>query len=134
MKRVSLGVQLLLRLVLGGLIVSGGVMHFTKDVASYHSSFIDAMSATGYLWQLIGIVNLVAGTAILAGRFVPLALLILAPVSLNIFLYHLSHAAEGGVGIGIIIAGCHLGLAWFYRYNFSSLFCSLPEKRTADSI
>src|SRR5690349_8304224 len=51
-------------------------------------AFSGALYATGYMLQLTAGVELVAGVLLVAGRFVPLALALLAPVVVNIFLFH----------------------------------------------
>lgn len=99
-----------LQMMLGFLMLSGGIMHFTVPAARWHLLLIDALKATGYIWELIGVVNMVGGAALLAGRFVPLALIVLAPVSLNILLIHLANPGAGGIPIGVIVAGLHLAL------------------------
>ncbi len=107
-----------LRLALGFLMLSGGIMHFTVPVARWHLPLIDALKATGYLWELIGVVNMVGGAALLVGRFVPLALVVLAPISLNILLIHLANPGAGGIPIGLVMAGLHLVLVWQYRLEY----------------
>ena len=58
-----------------------------------------------------------------AKRFVPLALVVLAPITLNILLFHLSQPKHpDGIGIALAIILPHLGLAWLYRQSFSGLF------------
>ena len=46
------------------------------------------MMATGYLLQLVAIVEIATGICFLLNKFVPLALIILLPVMLNAFLVH----------------------------------------------
>jgi putative oxidoreductase len=112
------------RIVLGMLMLLGAVMHVTnaKEGEMAKSAFITAMVDTGYLWGIIGITELLAGLAILSGRFVPLALIVLAPITLNILLFHLAHFSPDGISIALAIIIPHLGLAWLYREHFSSLF------------
>jgi hypothetical protein len=110
------------QMALGFLMVSGGVMHFTIDAAHWKLPLIDALKATGYMWELIGVINILCGAALLAGRFVPLALLVLAPISLNILLIHLANPGAGGIPIGVIVAGLHLVLGWLYRLEYHNLF------------
>jgi hypothetical protein len=114
--------RFLLQMALGFLMVSGGVMHFTIDAAHWKLPLIDALKATGYMWELIGVLNMLGGAALLAGRFVPLALIVLAPISLNILLIHLANPGAGGIPIGVVIAGLHLTLGWLYRSQYRNLF------------
>jgi uncharacterized membrane protein YphA (DoxX/SURF4 family) len=111
-----------LRMAFGFLMVTGGIMHFTIDPARWHLPLIDALKATGYMWELIAVVIMVGGVALLIGRFVPLALLVLAPISLNILLIHLANPGAGGIPIGVPIAGLNLALGWMYRLEYHSLF------------
>jgi uncharacterized membrane protein YphA (DoxX/SURF4 family) len=125
MKRSMQIICWVLRIILGVLMLLGALTHVTnaKEGAMADNTLITAMVNTGYLWPIIGTVELLAGVAILAGRFVPLALIMLAPITLNILLFHLSHPNHpDGIGIALAIILPHLGLAWLYREDFSSLF------------
>ena len=51
-------------------------------------AFIGALAATGYMFPLIKGTEVVAGLLLLSGRFVPLALTLLAPIIVNIALFH----------------------------------------------
>jgi putative oxidoreductase len=130
MKRSTQIIWWTFRIILGVLMLLGAVTHVTnaKEGAMADSAFITAMVNTGYLWPIIGTVELLMGVAILAGRFVPLALIVLAPITLNILLFHLSHPNHpDGIGIALAIILPHLGLAWLYREHFSSLFKLNPS-------
>jgi uncharacterized membrane protein YphA (DoxX/SURF4 family) len=125
MKRSTQIIWWTFRIILGVLMLLGALTHVTnvKEGAMADSAFITAMVNTGYLWPIIGTIELLAGVAILAGRFVPIALIMLAPVTLNILFFHLSQPSHlDGIGIALAIILPHLGLAWLYREHFSSLF------------
>jgi putative oxidoreductase len=114
----------ILRIVLGALMLAGAATHVfnVKEGAMVGSSFITALVDTGYLWPMLGATELLAGLAILSGRFVPLALVVLAPVSLNILLFHLSNPSPDGIGIALAIVVPHVGLAYLYRGAYAALF------------
>ena len=80
-------------------------------------AFTTALYATGYMLQLASGVQLVAGVLLVAGRFVPLALAILAPMVVNIFLIHV-FLEPSGLGIAIVVVAAEIGLAWAYRDKF----------------
>ncbi|MDX8030614.1 hypothetical protein SK803_10355 [Lentzea sp. BCCO 10_0856] len=80
-------------------------------------AFTAALYATGYMLQLASGVQLVAGVLLVAGRFVPLALAILAPMVVNIFLIHV-FLEPSGLGIAIFVVVAEIGLAWAYRDKF----------------
>ena len=58
--------------------------------------------ATGYFFPVLKIFEISSGLMLLSGRFVPLALIFLAPISLQIFLFHAA-LAPGGLGLPILI-------------------------------
>jgi hypothetical protein len=57
---------------------------------------------------------------ILTGRFLPLGLILLAPVSVNILLLHV-FLDQGGLPMAIVIIVAQLFLAWAYRDSFSGV-------------
>jgi hypothetical protein len=56
----------------------------------------------------------ITGTALLTGRFVPLALTVPAPVIVNIVAVHL-FLAPSGFPLTILVVALELFLAWSYR-------------------
>lgn len=58
-------------------------------------AFSVALAQTGYMLPLTMGVQLVSGVLLLANRFVPLALALLAPVVVNIFAFHVFLAPDG---------------------------------------
>jgi putative oxidoreductase len=114
--------RMTLQIALGLLMVAGGIMHFTVDPARWHLPLIDALKATGYMWELIAAINVLGGAALLVNRFVPLALIVLAPISLNILLIHLANPGAGGIPIGLVIGGLQIAVSWLYWPEFRKLF------------
>jgi len=80
-------------------------------------AFSGALYATGYMLQLASGVQLVSGVLLLIGRFVPLALAMLAPMVVNIFLFHV-FLEPSGIGMGLLVVAAEIGLAWSYRDKF----------------
>jgi uncharacterized membrane protein YphA (DoxX/SURF4 family) len=116
------------QIFLGGIMLSGGIMHFTLDTEkAYHDDFLTAIDATGYLWQMIGAVEILCAISILTRRFMPLALIVLAPITTVIFTLHLSQVGQvvykpGGIYIAIPVALAHLALGWYCREHYRALF------------
>lgn len=48
-----------------------------------------AFADSGYILQTVGLTQLCLGLALLLNRFIPLALLLFAPVVVNVLLFHL---------------------------------------------
>ena len=56
--------------------------------------FTDAI-VTSHFFMMVAVVQIVGGVLLLANRFVPLALVILGPVIVNIFFFHLLMLPSG---------------------------------------
>ena len=82
--------------------------------------FNEGLAAAGYFFPFLKGTELICGIALVSGRFVPLALVILAPVVIHIFLVHLFLAQEG-LGIAIFLFLAMLFLAYYYRDRYVEL-------------
>ena len=80
-------------------------------------AFMGAMAETGYFLSFLKLTETVCGFLLLTGFFVPLALTVLAPVVLNIVLFHL-FLAPAGIAPGAVALILLLFLAWAYRDNY----------------
>lgn len=83
-------------------------------------TFIIGLSASGYLMPLVKIVELLCAIAFITGRFVPLAAVVIFPITLNIVLFHATLAPQN-MGIQIFLLLGNLFLAYYYRKNYESL-------------
>jgi uncharacterized membrane protein YphA (DoxX/SURF4 family) len=82
--------------------------------------FFELFTKSGYLLSLVKGTEVAMGALLLLNRFVPLALVVLAPVIVNIVLVHIL-LAPSGLAIALVILGLELYLAWAYRQAFASL-------------
>ena len=76
--------------------------------------FAGAMFATGYLFILVKVVEVSCGVLLLANRFVPLALALLAPIVVNIVMFH-AFLAPAGIVLPLVVLALEVFLAWGYR-------------------
>lgn len=81
------------------------------------AAFGGALAKTGYMFPLIKGTEVVVGALLLTNRFVPLALLVIAPVIVNIVAFHLFLAPSGLVMAGVVLA-LEIQLAWTHRSAF----------------
>ena len=86
-------INLILRVLLGLALVAFGLNKFLgfmppPELTPEAGALMGAMAESGYLLSAVGIVETMAGLLLLMGAFVPLALLLLAPISVNIVLFH----------------------------------------------
>lgn len=68
-------------------------------------------------FNLIGSLEVIGGLLLLTGRFVPLGLTILAPLLVNIVLFHAT-LAPAGVGVALFWALLEIYLLYAYRAYF----------------
>ncbi len=78
---------------------------------------LTAFMKSGYMFQLIAGTQLVSAILLLVNRFVPLALALIAPVVVNIVMFHIFLEPKG-LGVAIFILILELYLAWSYRAAF----------------
>ena len=83
--------------------------------------FLGALAASGYMFPLVKGVELVTGVLLLAGRYVPLALTLLAPIVVNIVAFHL-FLEPGTLAIPLVALSLGLYLAWTERASYAPLF------------
>ncbi|MEN0054895.1 MAG: DoxX family membrane protein [Mucilaginibacter sp.] len=83
--------------------------------------FMDGVNASVYLLPLIKITELICSIALITGRFVTLALVVLFPIMINIVLYHAFLGPENLPIVLALLIGI-LFLAYAYRRNYVSLF------------
>lgn len=88
-------------------------------------AFIGALAATGYMFPLIKSIEVAAGALLLTNRVVPLALVLLAPIVVNIVAFH-ALLAPGGFGLIATILATGGYLAWHHWERFAPLFRSQP--------
>jgi len=79
-----------------------------------------------YLLTLVKLTEAAVGALLLANRFVPLALLALAPVTVNIVLVHLL-LAPSGLPIAVVVLALHLFMGWSYRGTFRGVLAARVE-------
>ena len=83
-------------------------------------TFIEGLEATGYFMTLLKMTELVCGLAFVSGRFVPLATVVIFPITLNILCYHAFVAPEG-LPVAIPLMLGNLFLAFACRKNYQTL-------------
>lgn len=117
---VIVGARLLLGLIF---FVFGlnGFLHFIPPpktpMPEGAMAFFGALLKTGYMLPLIMGTQLLSGVLLLVNRWVPLALVLLAPVIVNIILFH-AFLQPPGIIPGAVACVLELFLAWNYRNSY----------------
>ena len=82
--------------------------------------FMTGLASTGYFFPLLKLVEVVAGVCLLAGLFVPLALILLAPIVINIAMFHFL-LAPGEWWMGVLLVALEICVAWGYWGSFKGV-------------
>jgi uncharacterized membrane protein YphA (DoxX/SURF4 family) len=97
------------------------------------ATFMGGLAASGYFFPLLKATEIVAGLALLSGRFVPLALTVLAPIVLHILAFH-ALVVGSGVGMPLVLAALGLYLAWAYRDSFRGVLAMNATPTVSDDL
>ena len=119
------------RSLLGLIFVVYGVNYFVPFVSLPATSpegqeLLDAFAASGFFLPLLRITQIVAGAALLASRFVPLALVVIAPIVVNIVLYDI-FLDPAGLPMGILMLALLSFLGWAYCDDYERLLQPRPS-------
>lgn len=87
------------------------------------AAFAGALMATGYMMKLVAGTQLLSGLLLLINRYVPLALALLAPVIVNIILFHIFLAPKT-IAPGVVVLLMEVYLAWAYRNAFRPMLAA----------
>ena len=80
--------------------------------------FMDGVNATGYLMTLIKVTELICGLAFVTGLFVPLASVVIAPIIVNILLFHVFVDTSGlPVAIALVLANSFIAYSNWDKFK-----------------
>lgn len=125
-RRVSRHIPSVARSLMGLLfLVTGlnGFLHFLPQPSTMPqgaAAFGAALMNTGYMFPLIMGTQAIVGVLLLVNRFVPLALVLIAPVVVNIIGFHV-FLAPAGIGPGLVALLLEIYLVWAYRNSYGSM-------------
>jgi hypothetical protein len=99
-----------------------GFVHFIPPLRMRNPAleFFIGLAATGYMLPMLYMTQAAAGALLLVGLWVPLALAILAPIVINILLFHL-FLAPAGIPVALMLVAFEVSLAWSYREAFAPM-------------
>ena len=86
----------ILRVILAIILIFFGLNKFIDfsfmplpELPDQAANFMSSLSASGYVLIIVGVFEVLIGLLLLFKKWVPFALLVLVPISLNILLFHL---------------------------------------------
>jgi uncharacterized membrane protein YphA (DoxX/SURF4 family) len=119
-------VTMVLRIILGLILIIFGANKFAgfmpmPELPEAAGNFMTALVVVGYMFPLIGAIELIVGLLLVFNKWVPFVLLLLAPISVNIILFHLA-LAPAGIGAGAVVALLNVALIYAYWDKYKPLF------------
>ncbi len=91
------------------------------ELPEHASEFMGSLKATGYVLQVVGVIEIIVGLLLLLNKWVAFALLVLVPISVNIVLYHLFLDIPSIAG-ALLVAVINIILIYKYWPRYTPLF------------
>jgi putative oxidoreductase len=88
-------------------------------------AFEGGLFGAGYFFPFMKVIEIVSGFFLLINKYTALFVLIIFPITLNIFLFH-AFLAKEGIPMGGIMILINLFLGYAYRKYYVSLFTASP--------
>jgi putative oxidoreductase len=120
--------MIIVRTLMGLLFAFGAVAYFMMAFGMFEpppmdgpiKTFNEGLAASGYFFTLLKVTELACAILLLTGRLVPLALVVLSPIIINIFMVHL-FLDRTGLPAAIFLVLANIFLAYCYHDAFKPL-------------
>ena len=118
--------KLIVRILLGLILIVFGLNKFLQfmpmpPMPEEANDFIGALVESGYLMVIVAVVEIIVGILLIVNRYQPLALVVLFPILLNAFLFHLFLDPMGIGGAALSIA-MNIFLLFTNKESYQTLF------------
>jgi putative oxidoreductase len=122
--------MIIVRTLMGLLLIAAAVVVLLNlvpkpEMTGAVKTFNEGMDAAPYFITVIKLTELFCGIAFLIGRFVPLATVVIAPVIVQIFLFHL-FMDRSGMPVAIFLVLANIFVAYYYRRSYAGLLTAKP--------
>jgi|TARA_B110000467_G_scaffold41400_1_gene38030 uncharacterized membrane protein YphA (DoxX/SURF4 family) len=120
--KIEMGLRILIGMLLA---VSGSnkLLAFMPmpEMTESGMALMVALVQSKYIMPMIAIIEIIGGALLIANIAVPFALVILAPIVINIFAFHLL-LDPAGVGVGVVLMASLGWFVWNRKDSFLILF------------
>jgi putative oxidoreductase len=111
------------RIIMGAIFTLFSLMYFLRlmpaqELHGAAGTFMTGLFSSGYLLNVVKAIELLCGIALITGQFVPLATVVIFPITLNIFLYH-AFLMPGNVAISVVLLVLNLFLAYTNKAKYA---------------
>ena len=116
----------ILRIILGlGLLVFG-LNKFLNYIPMFEmppaaANFMESLETSGYVFYLVATLEIAVALMLLLKKWVPFALILLAPLSINILLFHI-FLNVSDIAVAIVIVSLNVLLIFKYWKAYRPLF------------
>ncbi|MCD6544614.1 MAG: DoxX family membrane protein [Flavobacteriaceae bacterium] len=119
-------IQKIIQIILGLILIIFGANKFIgfmppPELPEAAASFMGALVKTEYMFPFIGIVEVIIGLLLVFNKWVAFALILLAPVAVNMILFHLK-LAPGGIGPAALVTILNVVLIYVNWNKYKPLF------------
>ena len=116
----------IVRILMGGLFLFSSIAYFFNLIPQPEHTgamkvFAEGLIASRYIFPVVKVVEFLCGIAFVSGFFVPSALVLIAPIVVNIFFIHL-FLDLSGLPVAIFLVFACLFLAHIHREKFLPFF------------
>lgn len=118
----------ILRIILAVALIFFGLNKFFDFMPMFKmpdaaANFMESLEATGYVFYVVAILEIVIGLLLLLKKWVPFALILLAPISFNILLFHI-FLDVSDIWVAMLITVINIILIYKYWRVYKPLFQS----------
>lgn len=119
---------LITRFVMGIMLIVFGAnkfFHFMPmpELSGGAANLMSAFVSAGYFMPILGVIMLLTGLSILFNKYSALMLLVMAPITVNILLFHLI-LDPVNMMMGVILGVLHVIMIFSFRKSYANLFLS----------
>lgn len=116
----------IVRILLGLILIIFGANKIYSFIPLPHApaeaaSFMESLMNTGYMLTVVAILEICIGLMLILKLWVPFAIMVLVPISLNILLFHLFLDIPG-IAAAILVVALNVILLYKHRRRYVPLF------------
>jgi len=121
---------IIVRVLMGLLFIFASITYFfnlvpVPEMTGAVKTFNEGLRAAPYFMPVLKTTELLCGLAFLICRFVPLATVVIAPVIVQIFLFH-TFLDKTGLPVAVFLVLANLFVAYAYRESYATLVAAKP--------
>ncbi len=126
------------RIILGIIFCTSGINYvyriFPLDYSQPAQDFLTTLTAQGWAWPVLKAIELLCGLMLIFGYLGPLALFVLAPITLGIVLFHVIFSPSEWAFLGYAVFVLEFFLLFYWRKHFIHIFSDFTKDIKKDRV